>query len=141
MAQNQIFLRSILSGKFPHRWSVVLGRMLAMLVVFAALVQVIPVGVGSSLTFAADSEQQTSVCGSLDASTHAAARWSTQSVGACRLVGIASRDAELSQGGFGLISSDLVSLSRLQSCEKQGSVDWDSCCLLTLVDWNVRLQI
>jgi hypothetical protein len=141
MAHDQIFLHSFLSGECPHRWSVVPGRILAKLVILAALLQVIPVDVISSLTDPAASEQQTSDCVSLDANMHAAPCWATPWVSACRLADASSRDSEFSHDDVAQSSRIVVAPCGLRSCEKRCSVDWDSDCLLTLVDWNVRLQI
>ncbi len=141
MARSQTIHHCYLFGSLPNRRCFVPSQLLTKLVIVAALVQIIPVGVASSRAGLANTDLQLSASESLTASTHPVQCWTIQPTGAGWLAVTKARDSELVQGDWGRFSSVLVMPSSLPNCEKQSAVGRDSCCLFTLVDLNVRLQI
>lgn len=141
MARSQRLRHSSLFGSPPKRSCFVASRLLTSLVFLAALVQVIPVAVVSSRAGVGDADSQASVCESLTANTKAVESWVTQPTGATRLIRSKSNDSEPRQGGWGTFISVWAIPNSLPRGEKHYTVNGYACCLASLVDLNVRLQV
>ncbi len=141
MALSRVSHHSFLFGSHPKRWFFVAGRLLTSLVVLAALVQVIPAGIGISQTSVAESDPNAFVGKSLSASTHFFESWMTESTCAAQLTVAKSNPVEPLHGRWGNFDDALAIPKNLPRCETQGQVDCAVFCLVTLMDLGVRLQI
>ena len=141
MASSRFRHHPFLFGSLPKRWCFVASRLLSSLVVLAALVQVIPIGIGVSQACVSEADPDVSVGRSLSVSTHFSQSWMTKPTCEARLADEKSSPPEPLHGGWGNVYTGLAIPKNQARCEKQGQVDGAVFCLVTLVDLGVRLQI
>ncbi|TWU01817.1 hypothetical protein [Neorhodopirellula pilleata] len=111
------------------------------LVLLAALVQVVPDRLASWQSNDAVSVADASLDESFRCSTHLVESWITLPTGAAQLAAGRPSDAAPIQDAGATMQSVGASHLGVSRCERQGIIHGGSCPRLTLLDWNVRLQI